>query len=137
MSAIDQYTGSLFGLPGKVALVTGGATGVGLMITRALVSAGAKVYIASRKLDACQAAAQQFSGLPGECIPFGVDLATEEGVNSLAAFMQEKERALHILVNNSGRSWGAPYEQFPWQAWQDIMALTFNPFTFFESPGPD
>ncbi len=123
MTTINEYTGALYSLEGKTALVTGGATGVGLMISRALVSAGARVTIASRKLEACQATAEKLSDLPGECIPFAADLSTEDGVMSLAAFMQERESALDILVNNSGRSWGASYESFPWQAWQKIMDL--------------
>jgi len=123
MTTINEYTGSLYSLEGKTALVTGGATGVGLMITRALVAAGARVTIASRKLEACQATADELSELPGECIPFAADLSTEEGVKSLAAFMHERESCLHILVNNSGRSWGASYESFPWQAWEKIMSL--------------
>ncbi len=123
MTTVNDYTGSLFSLEGKTALVTGGATGVGLMITRALLAAGAKVYIASRKLDACQATADELSDLPGKCIPFAADLATEEGVLSLAAFISERESSLNILVNNSGRSWGEPYESFPWKAWEKIMSL--------------
>ena len=123
MTTINEYTNSLFSLEGKTALVTGGATGIGLMITHALVAAGARVYIASRKLEACQAAADGLSNLPGECIAFAADLATEEGVMSLAAFIKEHEETLDILVNNSGRSWGASYEQFPWQAWEKIMSL--------------
>jgi NAD(P)-dependent dehydrogenase (short-subunit alcohol dehydrogenase family) len=123
VSDIDRYLGALFGLKGKTALVTGGAGGVGLMLSRALVRAGARVYIASRKLAACEATAAELGELPGECIPFGADLATEDGVVALAGFIREREPRLHILVNNSGRTWGAPYAQFPWQAWEDIMSL--------------
>ena len=123
MTKINEYTGALFSLEGKTALVTGGATGIGLMISRALVAAGARVYIASRKLEACQATADELCELPGECIAFAADLSTEEGVTSLAKFMHQSEPALHILVNNSGRSWGASYQSFPWKAWHDIMSL--------------
>ena len=137
MSTINQYTGSIFSLEGKTALVTGGATGIGYMITHALVSAGAKVYIASRKLEACQKAADSFADLPGECVPFGADLASEAGVVSLARFIADHEPGLNILVNNSGRSWGAAYEQFPWQAWQDIMTLNVTaPFTLIRELTP-
>lgn len=130
MSTINEYTASLFSLEGKTALVTGGSTGIGYMITHALVSAGAKVYIASRKLDACQKAAESLEGLPGSCIPFGADLSEEAGVVALAAFIAENESGLDILVNNSGRSWGAAFEQFPWKAWGDIMTLNVTaPFT--------
>lgn len=137
MSNINEYTASLFSLEGKTALVTGGATGIGYMITHALVSAGAKVYIASRKFEACQKAAEDLADLPGSCIPFGADLSTEDGVISLAKFIADNESTLNILVNNSGRSWGAALDQFPWQAWEDIMTLNVTaPFTLIRELTP-
>jgi NAD(P)-dependent dehydrogenase (short-subunit alcohol dehydrogenase family) len=130
LSTVKDYTASIFSLEGKTALVTGGSTGIGYMITHALVSAGAKVYIASRKLESCKKAAESFEGFPGSCIPFAADLATEEGVNKLARFIESQESQLHILVNNSGRSWGASMAEFPWKAWEDIMTLNVTaPFT--------
>jgi NAD(P)-dependent dehydrogenase (short-subunit alcohol dehydrogenase family) len=130
MTTINDYLGSLFSLKGKTALVTGGGGGIGLMITRALVTAGAKVFIASRKLDACQEAAESLQGLPGTCIPLQADLQQEEGVNGLAAAVGEQTDRLDILVNNSGRSWGAPLQSFPWKAWESIMTLNVTaPFT--------
>ena len=123
MTDIGQYTAGLFGLSGKTALVTGGAAGLGLMISRALAAAGARVHIASRKREACEAVAAELSAAGAECIPCSADLATEQGVLALAEHIRAQEQRLDILVNNSGRSWGAPYEQFPWQAWQEIMDL--------------
>jgi len=137
VSTINDYTASIFGLEGKTALVTGGATGIGYMITHALVAAGAKVYIASRKFEACQKAADDLAHLSGNCIPFGADLSSEAGVVSLAKFITANEPALNILVNNSGRSWGAAFAQFPWQAWQDIMTLNVTaPFTLIRELTP-
>jgi len=137
VTTIKDYTASIFSLEGKTALVTGGATGIGYMITHALVSAGAKVYIASRKFDACQQAAESLSDLPGSCIPFAADLATEEGITKLADFIKTNASSLNILVNNSGRSWGAPMQQFPWQAWEDVMTLNVTaPFTLIRELSP-
>jgi len=137
LSTINEYTASIFSLEGKTALVTGGATGIGYMITHALVSAGAKVYIASRKYEACEKAAESFTGFPGRCIPFAADLSKEAGVVSLAEFIAENETALDILVNNSGRSWGAAFEQFTWKAWEDIMTLNVTaPFTLIRELTP-
>jgi NAD(P)-dependent dehydrogenase (short-subunit alcohol dehydrogenase family) len=68
--------------------------------------------------------------LPGSCTPLHADLQQEEGVNSLAAAVGEHTDRLDILVNNSGRSWGAPLQTFPWKAWEDIMTLNVTaPFT--------
>ncbi len=130
MSQVNEYLGALFDLSGRKALVTGGGGGVGLMISRALVSAGAEVYIASRKLEVCEQAAESMQDLAGQCIPLQADLQNEEGVNLLAQAMGEHCKQLDILVNNSGRSWGAPLEQFPWKAWNDVMTLNVAaPFT--------
>ena len=130
MSSAKDYLDSLYNLEGKTALVTGGGTGIGLMISRALVSAGARVFIASRKLEACQQAAANLQDLPGSCIALQADLQQEEGVNALVQALSEHSDRLDILVNNSGRTWGAPLEQFPWKAWNDVMTLNVtSPFT--------
>jgi NAD(P)-dependent dehydrogenase (short-subunit alcohol dehydrogenase family) len=130
MSQVNSYLGSLFDLSGRNALVTGGGGGIGLMISRALCSAGADVYIASRKLATCEKAAAEMQGLPGRCIPLQADLQNEQGVNDLAADMAQHCQKLDILVNNSGRSWGAPLKDFPWKAWNEIMTLNVTaPFT--------
>lgn len=64
----DLRCGSLFGVEGKTVLVTGGATGIGLMIASGFVANGAKVYVASRSKDACEAVARELTRHgPGTC----------------------------------------------------------------------
>lgn len=118
----------LFSVKGKVALVTGGSRGIGLMIARGFVENGARVYISSRKAEACQAAAEELSG-SGECLALAADLATDEGRAALVAFITERENSLDILVNNAGTAWGAPFEDFPDQGYDKVMDLnTRTPF---------
>lgn len=121
MSFIDE----LFGVGGKTALVTGGASGIGRMCAEALVRAGARVLIASRKGDACAAVAAELNalGAPGKAEGFGGDVSTEQGVEALVAEVRGRTDRLHILVNNAGRSWGEPLEQFPFAAWDRVMSL--------------
>jgi NAD(P)-dependent dehydrogenase (short-subunit alcohol dehydrogenase family) len=121
MIGLDQ----LFSVAGKVALVTGGGRGIGLMMTEALVASGAKVYIASRKREVCEKVAAELGG-DDRCIGLGADLSTEEGVVALANEIKQREDQLHILVNNSGVAWGAPLEKFPWRAWDTVLDLNLT-----------
>jgi NAD(P)-dependent dehydrogenase (short-subunit alcohol dehydrogenase family) len=107
---------------GKVALVTGGSRGIGLMIASGLVEAGAKVYVASRKQQDCDRAAAELSKL-GTCVALPGDLASHAGTRALADALAAREPALHILVNNAGANWGAPLADYPEAGWDKVMAL--------------
>ena len=92
------------------------------MIATGLLEAGAKVYIASRKLDVCQATAAELAEL-GPCVALRADLSTDAGCRALADEVRAVEPALHVLVNNSGATWGAPLEDFPDDAWSRSFDL--------------
>jgi NAD(P)-dependent dehydrogenase (short-subunit alcohol dehydrogenase family) len=120
---------ALFRLDGKTALVTGGAQGMGRMIAAGLIEAGARVYITSRKREVCEATAREL-GASGECVALAADLSTPEAATTLAAELKAREPRLHVLVNNAGRTWGAPLESFPDKAWAGVMAVNVQgPFT--------
>ena len=116
---------TLFSLHGKVALVTGGATGIGRMAAEALVQAGAHVLIASRKGDVCRAVADELNAMDahGSAEGFAGDIGNEAGITALVAEVSSRAQALHILVNNAGVSWGAPFGQFPYDAWDKVMSV--------------
>jgi NAD(P)-dependent dehydrogenase (short-subunit alcohol dehydrogenase family) len=111
---------NLFSLAGKVALVTGGSRGIGLMMARGFLEAGAKVYISSRKAEVCDQTAAELSTV-GRCISIPADLSKVEECARLAAEIAQREPALHILVNNAGASWGATLEEFPESGWDKVM----------------
>jgi NAD(P)-dependent dehydrogenase (short-subunit alcohol dehydrogenase family) len=113
---------NLFSVKGKVALVTGGGQGIGLMIAEGLAGAGAKTYISSRKKDVIEEVAKELSK-NGECIAIQADLSTEEGCIALAEELKSRETQLDILVNNAGNNWGAPLEEFPDEAFDRCFAL--------------
>jgi NAD(P)-dependent dehydrogenase (short-subunit alcohol dehydrogenase family) len=110
----------LFSIAGKVALVTGGSRGIGLMIARGYVEAGASVYISSRKKEACARAAAELSEI-GPCVSIPADLSTTAGCKHLAEELSSREQALHILVNNAGAAWGAPLEEYPEAGFDKVM----------------
>jgi NAD(P)-dependent dehydrogenase (short-subunit alcohol dehydrogenase family) len=110
----------LFDVSGKTALVTGGSRGIGLMIARGLVQAGARVIVSSRKSADVQDAAQELSA-SGECHAIAADISTKDGAQALAGATRERFPTLDILVNNAGAVWGAPLEEFPAAAWHKIL----------------
>lgn len=116
---------SLYSLDGKTAVVTGGATGIGRIIAETLVRAGADIIIASRKAKACEECAAALNGLGARGSAFGIagDISHENGVSALAEQIGRRFPRLSILVNNAGKTWGAPLEAFPHAAWEKIFSV--------------
>ena len=114
---------NLFDVSGKVVLVTGGSRGIGEMIARGFVDAGAKVYISSRKADVCEALAAELSANGGTCIALPADLSTEAECQRLAFELGQRESHLDVLVNNAGATWGAPMAETDETAFERVLAL--------------
>jgi NAD(P)-dependent dehydrogenase (short-subunit alcohol dehydrogenase family) len=112
----------LFDISGKTALVTGGSRGIGLMIARGFVEAGAKVYISSRKAEVCDEVAAELSKI-GTCISVPADLSEDSESTRLAGELAAQETRLHILVNNAGATWGAPIAEYPSSAFDKLLTL--------------
>ena len=118
----------LFDISGKVAVVTGGTRGIGMMIARGLLQGGARVYISSRKADAVAAAEQELSSY-GKVVGIPADLSSVEECRRLATEVGRNEDGLHVLVNNAGATWGEPFEQFPENGWDKVVDLNMkSPF---------
>ncbi len=114
----------LFSIAGRTALVTGGSRGIGLMIARGYVQAGARVFVSSRKAEACEQAVAELDAIaPGSAEALPADLSTEDGCRALATALAECTDRLHILVNNAGATWGAPLEEFDDAAWNRTLDL--------------
>ena len=116
----------LFDLTGKVAVVTGGTRGIGLMMARGLLDAGARVYVSSRKAEAGDAAVAELSGPGRKVVSIPADVSREEECVRLAAAVAEREDELHILVNNAGATWGEPLQTFPESAWDKVLDLNLK-----------
>jgi len=96
---------NLFSVKGKVALVTGGGSGIGLMATQALAVNGAKVYIVGRTEDKLERVRDTYSqDIPGEIIPITADISSKSDISKLIDHISSKENHLDILINNAGIS---------------------------------
>jgi len=115
----------LFSIAGKVALITGGSRGIGAMIARGFVEAGAKVYITSRKASACEDLAAELSA-KGECTAIPADISKPEDRKRLVEEITKRDTALNILVNSAGTVWGAKLDEFPDEGFRKVVDLNLN-----------
>ena len=123
-SMSSSRTEDLFSMRGKICVVTGGSRGIGLMIAKAYVENGAKVYVSSRKKDACDLVARELTNLgPGTAVSMPADISSDAGCKELAERIAKQERRIDVLVNNAGVTWGSPFETFPEMAWERVMTL--------------
>lgn len=100
---------SLFSVAGKNVLVTGGSRGIGLMIAKGFVNAGANVLLTSRSEDACKEAAES---LGGPCQYVASNVGSRAGCEQLAEYVGKVfHNRLDVLVNNAGTSWGEPLDR--------------------------
>jgi NAD(P)-dependent dehydrogenase (short-subunit alcohol dehydrogenase family) len=119
------YLEGLYGLAGKTALVTGGASGIGRAIAESLVRAGARVLISSRKPGAAEQALHDLNTLAGSGSAEAItaDVSTEAGVDALADEVRRRCQRLSVLVNNAGTIRAEQLEQFPYGGWSPVLAV--------------
>ena len=97
-------THDLFDLSGKIALVTGGSRGLGYEMVMAFAKAGADVVIASRKIDNCEAVAEEVRVLGRRALAVAYHAASWAGADALADAAYDEFGHVDILVNNAGMS---------------------------------
>lgn len=105
-SHADLNRNSLFNLKGRIALVTGGGSGIGLMITQALAVNGAKVYITGRTPEKLDRVVETYGkDIEGEIVALkGFDVSDKQHIAKLVKEIESREKCLCILVNNAGIS---------------------------------
>ncbi len=126
----------LFSIAGKTALITGGTSGIGMMIAEGYLRAGARIMISSRKPDACAAAQETLSKF-GEVHAIPADVSREEQCRELIDAVSARTDKLDILVNNAGATWGAPLDEFPVAAFDKVLTLNVKaPFLLTQLARP-
>ncbi|KAL1792532.1 hypothetical protein ACET3X_009039 [Alternaria dauci] len=118
---------SLFDVKGKVVLVTGGAKGIGRMISEGFVQNGATVYISSRDAKACEQACKELNALgKGKADFIAADLYKEDAAKNIADELKKRAGKLDVLVNNSGSNWGESFDKYPSAAWDRVLNLNLK-----------
>ena len=125
MTDVNVYVSDLFGVAGKVVVVTGGGRGIGEMIAEGFVKGGARVYIASRDADVLGQTADRLAEF-GECIALPADLGSVEGVHALAAEISRREQQVHVLVNNAGTAWGGPIDTYSAEGFERVLNVNLK-----------
>ena len=110
-------------LDGRVSVVTGGATGLGLQMATALAEAGSNVVVCSRKLENCEQAAAALEKLGVKALGLACDVTQADQVEAVKDAALKKFGRVDVLINNSGRAWVAPPEEMPLDRWRQIMEL--------------
>lgn len=116
----------LFNLKGKTAIVTGGAIGLGQQMVLGLAEAGADIVVCSRKLEKCQEMASQIESLGVRGLALRCDLNREEEIDHLVKETIREFGKIDILVNNSGRTWGASVEELKIEDWKKVIDLNIT-----------
>jgi NAD(P)-dependent dehydrogenase (short-subunit alcohol dehydrogenase family) len=116
-----------FDLSGRVALLTGGAGGLGLVFARALAGAGATVALLGRRLDAAQTAADAIAAeFGGRALAIAADVTNAEQVQAAVAQVQREAGKLDILVNSAGVNFRKPTLEFPLDEWRRLIDINLT-----------
>jgi citronellol/citronellal dehydrogenase len=111
---------------GRVALVTGGGTGIGRATALELAASGARVAICGRREEPLAAVRAEIEGAGGECLSVAADVREPEDVARVVAAVLERFGALDVLVNNAGGQFSAPAEEISEKGWSAVERVTVD-----------
>ena len=114
---------NLFDLTGKVAIVTGGGSGIGRQMATGLAEAGAELVLCARKVERCEEAA---AAMPTRALALPCDVSNEDSVGAMVARAVHEFGRVDILVNNAGTVWGAAPEDMPLKGWQKVVDVNLT-----------
>jgi gluconate 5-dehydrogenase len=121
-----------FRLDGQVALVTGGSRGLGLQIAEALGEAGASIAITARREEGLHKAVEHLIERGINAMSVVCDIAKNDQVETAVKQVLDQFQHIDVLVNNAGATWGAPFKEIPFEAWDRVIRVNVDG-TYFVS----
>lgn len=113
-------------LEGRIALVTGGARGIGRGIALAFAGEGAAVAVADRDGDGARATATELRERGGVAMAVTADVASPEAVAAMVEQTRQELGALHVLVNNAGIDTVSPLVEMSLARWQEMLDVNLT-----------
>jgi NAD(P)-dependent dehydrogenase (short-subunit alcohol dehydrogenase family) len=111
---------------GKVALVTGGGSGIGKASALALAEEGFAVVVAGRRLEPLQAVVNEIESKQGRALGVPTDVGNPEAVRNLFAKTKQTYGRLDVLFNNAGFGAAGPIEELPYERWKGVIDSILN-----------
>ncbi|HLE14657.1 MAG TPA: SDR family oxidoreductase [Anaerolineales bacterium] len=113
-------------LSGKVALITGGGTGIGRGVAEALAAEGARVVVCGRRSESLEQVIQAIRQAGNEALAVQADVSREEAVEHLVSSALQAFGRIDILVNNAGIDGGAPIQDQELQEWEHVLGVNLR-----------
>jgi NAD(P)-dependent dehydrogenase (short-subunit alcohol dehydrogenase family) len=121
-----HHLDQLFGLHGKVALVTGASSGLGIAFAKGLAMAGADVAVVARRLERLQAVARELEALGGRALAVQADLRHEDQIEAALQQILDSLGPIDILVNNAGVAPVSRAERHTLEKWEQALAINLT-----------
>jgi gluconate 5-dehydrogenase len=126
----------LFDLTGRVAIVTGGSTGLGRQMAEGLAEMGANLVLCARKKERCQKAAEDLQKLGVKTVALACDVKNPADIHQVVDATMAQFGRIDILINNAGTSWGAPVEEMRLEHWNKVIETNLTgTFLFSQTVG--
>jgi len=121
----------VFDLTGKVALVTGASSGLGVQFAKALAGQGADLAIVARRVEKLNAVKEEIEAMGVRCLAVKCDNAKVEDIKAAVSTVKEHYGKIDILVNNAGIGLFGPAEEQADELWEQMMRINLNSVYYF------